>query len=289
MRNGFWKGHALGNDYLALDPRELAFTLTRRRVRALCDRRRGVGADGVLELVASRRADFGLRIWNPDGSRAEKSGNGLRIFASFLYATARTRRTRLRVETPGGSVEVRLFVGADGVPRRARIEMGAASFDPRRLPCRLRGGDLVQRPIRAAGRSLRFTGVSIGNPHCVVFAPRGRRWSRADLLVLGPSLEGHRVFPKRCNVQLAARSGPHTLEILIWERGAGETPASGTSACAVACAAIRLGLVSSPVVVRSAGGSLRVSVSERFEVTLEGAVAEVARGTLAPAFVRALQ
>ena len=206
MRNGFWKGHALGNDYLALDPGELAFALTPRRVRALCDRRRGVGADGVLELVASQRADFGLRIWNPDGSRAEKSGNGLRIFARYLFATARTRRTRLRVETPGGSVGIQLLVAADGAPRRARVEMGAASFDPR-LPCRLRGAELVDRPIRVAGRSLRFTGVSIGNPHCVVFAPRGRRWSRADLLALGPSLERHPMFPKRCNVQLAARSG----------------------------------------------------------------------------------
>jgi diaminopimelate epimerase len=236
MRNRFWKGQALGNDYLVIDPRELDFPLTPRRVRALCDRKRGVGADGVLELVSSRRADFGLRIWNPDGSRAEKSGNGLRIFARFLHATGRTRRRRLRVETPGGIVAITLLSGRDG----ARVEIGRASFAPRRLPCRLRGGELLERPIRAAGRSLRFTGVSIGNPHCVVFAPRGRRWSRADLLALGPRLERHRSFPKRCNVQLAARTGPHALEILIWERGAGETAASGTSACAAACAAIRL-------------------------------------------------
>jgi len=289
MRNRFWKGHALGNDYLVLDPRELDFPLTPRRVRALCDRHRGVGGDGVLELVASRRADFGLRIWNPDGSRAEKSGNGLRIFARFLHATGRTRRTRLRVETAGGVVAIRLFLGRDGAARRARVEIGRASFDPRRLPSRLRGGELLERPIRAAGRALRFTGVSIGNPHCVVFAPRGRRWSRADLLELGPSLERHRIFPKRCNVQLAARAGPHALEILIWERGAGETPASGTSACAAACAAIRLGLVASPVVVRAPGGALHVTVSGSFDVTLEGGMDEVASGALAPAFVRALR
>ena len=206
LRNRFWKGHALGNDYLVVDPRELDFRLTPRRVRALCDRHRGVGGDGVLELVPSRRADFGLRIWNPDGSRAEKSGNGLRIFARFLHATGRTRRTRLRVETAAGVVAIRLFLDRDGAARRARVEMGRASFDPRDLPCRLRGGELVQRPIRAAGRALRFTGVSIGNPHCVVFAPRGRRWSRADLLELGPRLERHPSFPKRCNVQLATRS-----------------------------------------------------------------------------------
>jgi diaminopimelate epimerase len=288
LRNRFWKGHALGNDYLAFDPHELSFRLTPRRVRALCDRHRGVGGDGLLELMPSRRADFGLRIWNPDGSQAEKSGNGLRIFARFLHATGRTRRTRLTVETAGGVVEIKLFPGRDGSPGRARVEMGRASFDPRDLPCRLRG-ELVQRPIRAAGRTLRFTGVSIGNPHCVVFAPRGRRWSRADLLELGPRLERHPSFPKRCNVQLATQAGPHALEILIWERGAGETSASGSSACAAACAAIRLGLVSSPVAVRAPGGVLRVGVSDRFEVALEGAVDEVASGALAPAFVRSLR
>jgi diaminopimelate epimerase len=289
VRNGFWKGHALGNDYLVVDPRELDFALTPRRVRALCDRHRGVGGDGVLEQVASRRAEFGLRIWNPDGSRAEKSGNGLRIFARFLHATGRTRRTGFRVETPGGIAAITLLLDRGGEAGRARVEIGRASFDPRRLPSRLRGRELVQRPIRAAGRRLRFTGVSIGNPHCVVFAPRGRRWSRADLLELGPQLERHRLFPKRCNVQLAARTGPHALAILIWERGAGETAASGTSACAAACAAIRLGLVTSPVAVRAPGGAVRVRVSERFDVTLEGSMEEVASGVLSPAFVRSLR
>jgi diaminopimelate epimerase len=287
VRNGFWKGQALGNDYLVVDPRELDFALSPRRVRALCDRRRGVGADGLLELRASRRADFGLRIWNPDGSRAEKSGNGLRIFASFLVATKRTRRRRLRVETPGGVVGIELPVG--GAARRARVEMGRASFEPRRLPCRSSARELIDRPIRAGRRALRFTGVSVGNPHCVVFAPRGRRWTRADLLALGPRLERHRLFPKRCNVQLAARKGPHRLDILIWERGAGETSASGSSACAAACAAIRQGLVSSPVQVRAPGGTLRVCVSDAFDVTLEGAVAEVASGALLPDFVRGLR
>jgi diaminopimelate epimerase len=287
-RNSFWKGHALGNDYLVVDPRELDFPLTPRRVRALCDRHRGVGSDGLLELCRSRRADFGLRVWNPDGSLAERSGNGLRIFARFLRATRRSRRARLRIETPAGIVTVRLLASPDGVPRRARVEMGLASFDPRRLPCRLRGPELVLRPIRVAGRRLRFTGVSVGNPHCVVFAPRGRRFARRDLLALGPGLERHRIFPRRCNVQLAARRGPHEIEILIWERGAGETAASGTSACAAACAGVRLGLVASPVRVRSSGGTLLVTVDERFGVTLEGAVAEVASGSLAADFVRAL-
>jgi diaminopimelate epimerase len=282
VQNAFWKGHALGNDYLVVDPAELSFALGPARVRALCDRQRGIGGDGVLELRPSRKADFGLRIWNPDGSQAEKSGNGLRIFARFLEATGRARRRRHCVETAGGVVAIETT--GSGARWSARVEMGRASFDARRLPCRL-SGELIDRPIRAAGRALRFSGVSVGNPHCVVFAPR---WSRADLLALGPQLERHPIFPKRCNVQLATRTGRHALSILVWERGAGETAASGSSACAAACAAIRLGMLTSPVLVRAPGGTLRVSVNERFDVTLSGPALEVASGTLAAEFVRTL-
>lgn len=284
MRNGFFKGHGLGNDYLALDPAELDFTLTRSAIRALCDRHRGVGADGVLALSASRRGDFGVRIWNPDGSEAERSGNGLRIFALWLAATGRTRRKHFRVDTRSGVVGISLERDA-GIPgARVRVAMGPASFRPGDLPCTLSGPELVDRPLRAGGRALRFTGVSVGNPHCVVFA--SRPWTRDALLELGPVLETHRVFPRRTNVQLAARTGPRALDIRIWERGAGETEASGTSACAAACAAVRLGLVRSPVRVRSPGGVLRVEVDAGFEVTLDGPVEEVARGRLSAAFAR---
>jgi diaminopimelate epimerase len=286
LRNAFFKGHGLGNDYLVVDPAELSFRLTPRAVRALCRRHTGVGADGVLALAPSRRADFGLRIHNPDGSQAEKSGNGLRIFALWLRATGRTRARSFRVETRGGVVGVELPAGR--APRRARVEMGRARFDPRALPCLLPGPELIQRPIVAAGRRLRFTGVSVGNPHCVVFAAGRRRWSRDDLLALGPALERHRVFPRRANVQLAAATSPHGLDILVWERGAGETAASGSSACAAACAGVRLGLVASPVRVRAPGGVLAVTVGPDFGVALAGPMAEVARGRLSEAFVRAL-
>jgi diaminopimelate epimerase len=289
MRNGFFKGHGLGNDYLVVDPAELDFRLSPGNVRRLCDRHTGVGADGVLAVASARRADFGVRIYNPDGSEAEKSGNGLRIFARYLYATRRTRRTSFQVETRGGVVGITLQLDAHGDASRAVIEMGRASFDPRDLPCTLRGPELVDRPIAAAGRRLRFTGVSVGNPHCVVFAPRGRRWSREELLALGPALERHRVFPRRTNVQLAVATGSRALAIRIWERGAGETAASGSSAAAAACAALRRGLVRSPVRVRAPGGELFVRVSEAYDVTLEGPVAEVARGRLSPGFLRMLR
>src|SRR4030095_13882575 len=139
------------------------------------------------------------------------------------------------------------------------------------------------------GRSLTFTGVSVGNPHCVVFKQSGESWSREDLMTLGPELEHHAIFPKRTNVQLAVPTGPKELSILIWERGAGETQASGSSSCAAASAAVRLGLVASPVAVRMPGGLLTIHVAEDFNLTMKGPVAEVARGSLSPPFIRMLR
>ena len=289
MRNGFFMGHGLGNDYIVVDPGELEFRLTPNNVRLLCDRHLGVGADGVLAMSQAHTADFGVRIFNPDGSEAEKSGNGLRIFSRFLYATRRTQRTAFRVATKGGVVGVQLHVDAHGDASSATIEMGTASFRPSDLPCSLRVEELVDRPVRAAGRRLHFTGVSLGNPHCVIFPERNRGWSRKDLLELGPALENHALFPRRSNVQLARRTGPRAIEILIWERGVGETRASGTSACAAACAALRLGLVRSPVRVRAPGGDLRIEIDGAWNVTMQGPVEEVARGRFSPAFVRLLR
>jgi diaminopimelate epimerase len=288
LRNAYFKGHGLGNDYIAVDPADLDFQLSERNVRALCDRHRGIGADGVLALAASERAHFGLRIYNPDGSEAEKSGNGLRIFANYLFATRRTRRRTFRIETPGGIVAVSLRESDEGDVDRVKVVIGHASFRPQLLPCTLEVPELVEQPVRAADRDLRFSGVSVGNPHCVVFPNAGDEWTREDLLELGPALEEHEVFPQRANVQLAAVTGPRTLSILIWERGAGETLASGTSACAAAAAGVRLGLVESPVAVHAPGGGLEVAIDANFDLTLDGEVAEVARGRLSPAFLRTL-
>jgi diaminopimelate epimerase len=197
MKNGFFRGHGLGNDYVVMDPRELAFSLTPSRVKSICDRNWGLGSDGILVLVPSKRADFGLRIFNPDGSEAEKSGNGLRIFARYLHATGKTKRTHFTVETKGGLVTIALHVDQHGDASAVTVEMGRATFQPAALPCTLTTSELIDRPIDVAGQSLIFTGVSVGNPHCVVFKPSGQSWSREDLLRLGPALENHALFPTR--------------------------------------------------------------------------------------------
>ena len=289
MKNGFFRGHGLGNDYVVVNPKELSFKLTPKTIQLICDRNWGLGSDGILALVPSRKADFGLRIYNPDGSEAEKSGNGLRIFARFLHATGRTKKKHFTVETKGGLVTIELHIDRQGDASTVTVEMGRATFTPAALPCTLPVEALIQQPIHAAGRSLVFTGVSVGNPHCVVFKPAGESWSREDLLALGPALEKHAIFPKRTNVQLAVSTGPKEIFILIWERGAGETQASGSSSCAAASVAVRLGLVKSPVTVKMPGGALNIDVARDFSLTMKGPVAEVARGTLSRAFVRGLR
>ena len=284
MKNAFFKGHGLGNDYLALNPKDLDFKLTPKTIRALCDRHWGVGSDGILALTPSKKADFGLRIYNPDGSEAEKSGNGLRIFGCYLYATKKTKRRAFSVETRGGIVHVDLEIDRQQQVIGATVEMGQASFQPKALPCTIRAPELLLQPIKVIGESLRFTGVSVGNPHCVVFRDTGKPWTHEDLLRMGPALERHTIFPKRTNVQLAVPTGPQSLSMLIWERGAGETQASGSSSCAAASAGVRLGLITSPVTVKSPGGTLRITVDSQYYLTMKGPVAAVCQGQLSPGF-----
>lgn len=289
MKNGFFRGHGLGNDYIVMNPQELSFSLSPARIKAICDRNWGLGSDGILALAPTKKADFGLRIYNPDGSEAEKSGNGLRIFARYLHASGKTKKKYFTVETKGGLVTIELHLDRHGDASSVTVEMGRASFQPASLPCSLAVNELITQPIEAAGQPLTFTGISVGNPHCVVFKSAGQSWSREDLLKLGPALENHALFPKRTNVQLAVPTGPKELFILIWERGAGETQASGSSSCAAASAAVKLGLVTSPVTVKMPGGQLNIQVTEDFNLTMKGPVAEVARGSLSPSFVRGLR
>ena len=286
MKNGFFKGHGLGNDYIAVDPKELDFKLTPGNIRKVCDRNWGVGSDGILALEQSKKADYGLRIYNPDGSEAEKSGNGLRIFARYLHATRRVRKKNFTVATKGGLVSIELHVDKYGDASAATVEMGKATFAPKALPCTLKAKELIEKPIRAGGKRLKFTGVSVGNPHCIIFKDQGDKWTRAELLALGPELENHPLFPRRINVQLAVPVGPQSIYILIWERGAGETQASGSSSCAAASAAVRLGLVKSPVTVKAPGGTLHIAIDDDYDLTMQGPVAEVARGAFSPSFLR---
>ena len=277
-RNEYVRSHALGNDYLVVDPRALSVRLTPERIREICDRHRGVGSDGILTLERSRKADAGLRIFNPDGSEAEKSGNGIRIFAKCLWDHGYLRRRSFAIETKGGLVGVTLDVRGRAV-RSIAAEMGRATFRSREIPAAGPDREIVGETVEAAGERLRITAVSVGNPHCVVFVDDP---AAVDLARLGPALEHHPMFPNRTNVQFVRVDSPRKVTIRIWERGAGETTASGSSASAVAAACVRHGVAHRDLAVHSPGGVLRVEVGEDYALRLTGPVEEVSRGRLSP-------
>ncbi len=275
-RDEYVRSHALGNDYLVVDPRALSLRLTPERVRAICDRHQGVGSDGILTLERSRRADAGLRIFNPDGSEAEKSGNGIRIFAKCLWDHGYVRRRSFTIDTKGGIVGVALDVRG-GTVRSITAEMGRATFRSREIPVAGPDREVVGETIEAAGERLEYSAVSVGNPHCVVFVDDP---DAVDLARLGPALENHPMFPNRINVQFVRVDSPSRVYIRIWERGAGETMASGTSSSAVAAVCVRRGRAGRDLAVHSPGGVLRVEVGPDYALRLTGPVEEVSRGTL---------
>jgi diaminopimelate epimerase len=284
----FFKGHGLGNDYLALDTDTLTFGLTPPAVRLLCDRNYGVGSDGVLARVGSVNADFGLRIFNPDGTEAEKSGNGLRIFAAYLLeAGAVVEGAPFTVETPGGTVTMSILERTPA-SLMVEVEMGRASFRSADVgltgPDRETDNELLELE---SGERLAINTVSMGNPHCVVFR---ESLEPEELRRLAPQLCSHPWFERGTNVQFARAVEAGAVEAWVWERGAGETLASGSSACAVAAAAMRRGLVSErSIEVRMPGGTLRVTIDERWNVTLLGPAEGVFQGTLSEGMIVRLQ
>src|SRR5262245_31894012 len=278
----FVKGHGLGNDYLVVQEGDLPGPLSTAAIVKICDRNWGVGSDGILLRVPSTRADFGLRIFNPDGSEAEKSGNGLRIFAKFLRDHGHAKRDVFTVDTPGGIVECQCRVERGRVTF-VTVEMGHATFRPAEIPMTHAAPEAVGVPLTLGDAgTVTATAVSVGNPHCIVFVDR---LDDDETRRLGPRIENHPAFPNRTNVQFARVLGRDAIEIRIWERGAGYTLASGSSSCGAASAAVKNGHCDhGRVSVRMPGGELVVHVRADFTLKLEGPVEEVCEGTLTPEF-----
>jgi diaminopimelate epimerase len=252
----FWKWHALGNSYLLVERAELGRAVDPELAGRLCDLRYGIGSDGVLEVVVADGAAAEIVIWNPDGSVAEFSGNGSRIAAAWLAERA-------------GVEHVSIGTGGRTYPARVRDDGTIA----------MAVGDAEVGEIETVeidGERVELTAVSVGNPHAVVRASL----VRAELLRLGPRIETSERFPERTNVQLVRVDGPHDVTALVWERGAGETSASGSSAVAVAAAAIANGWCESPVTVQMPGGELRVELDEENRLTLVGPAEKICEGEL---------
>lgn len=256
----FYKYQALGNTYTVL--RDFPEPLTPTLIQQICDPHYGIASDGILLRVHSSQAPFGLRIYNPDGSPAEKSGNGLRIFARYLWDRGWVSLEPFAVETPGGLV--RCQVRDSG--RQVFVEMGAARI-------------LHQGHLTLQGTSWNYSAVDLGNPHCVIWVDQ----PTSQLAhALGPLVENHPLFPQRTNVQFAQVVSPTQVQLEIWERGAGYTLASGSSSCAVFAAAFQKGWCTAQVTAQMPGGELSLEITPQLEVSLLGPVSPVAEGELFP-------
>ncbi len=271
----FAKYHALGNDYVVMDSAQWPNVFTTNEIIRICHRNFGIGSDGILwgPLPAEDDAPFSLRIFNPDGSEAQKSGNGLRIFCRYLFDRGLVQHAPFKVHTRGGVVKATVHAAGQGIT----VEMGRVSFDSRRIPVAGDAREVIRETLTVGGEVLTFTSATIGNPHCVIERPDT---TTADVHRLGPFIETHALFPERTNVQFLTVRDRGNIAIEIWERGAGYTLASGSSASAAAAVAHRLGLVDRSVSVHMPGGTIAIEIGDNYAITMTGPVTHVADGML---------
>jgi diaminopimelate epimerase len=272
----FHKYHALGNDYIVLDPADFPTWKApgRETIRVICHRNFGVGSDGILwGPIPTTKADFGLRIFNPDGSEAEKSGNGIRIFSRYLWDQKLANNPFFTIETPGGVVSSEIKDGG----KLITVEMGSVSFDSAKIPVKGPPRQVLNEKLEIQGRTFTFSAATIGNPHCVIpvddLSPElAKRY--------GPDIEVNPLFPNKTNVQFLRVLDRTSIQIEIWERGAGYTLASGSSSSAAAAVAHKLGLVGRSVQVRMPGGTIGIEIGDNFSITMTGTVNKVADGEM---------
>jgi diaminopimelate epimerase len=279
----FSKYHALGNDYIVMDPRNAGPLPTPARIRRICHRNFGIGSDGILwGPLPSARAPFALRIFNPDASEAEKSGNGIRIFSRYLYDCGLVKEEPFTLETAGGLVEVRIAKGG----RSITVDMGHVSFDSTKIPVAGPTREVINDTITVRDRTFTYCAATIGNPHCVILLPAV---SPELAHTYGPHLETHPNFPRRTNVQFLQILDRANIRIEIWERGAGYTLASGSSSSAAAAVAHKLGLVDNHVSVHMPGGQIGIEISADFAIRMTGPVTRVGDGTIDPEMLDAAE
>jgi diaminopimelate epimerase len=268
------KYHGLGNDYIVIRADGLTSALSAEQAKRICHRNYGVGADGILlGPVPSTICDFRLRIFNPDGSEAEKSGNGLRIFARFLWDEGLVSHEAFTVETLGGAVSC--VMEPDG--RNVTVEMGAVSFDSGLIPVGGPARQVLRERMEISGRTFEYSAATVGNPHCVILCERltpdlARRY--------GPLIECDQRFPNRTNVQFMRVLDRQNIQIEIWERGAGYTLASGSSSTAAAAVAKKLGFCDSEISVHMPGGILFIRLADDFAATMKGPVVRICSGDI---------
>jgi diaminopimelate epimerase len=272
----FWKMHGLGNDYIVMDNRDGTLSeeeLSNLAVK-LCRRKFGIGADGLLLIYPSQKADVKMRILNSDGSEAEMCGNGIRCLAKYCFERGVVRKTSLSVETLAGIKRLGLKLEG-GIIKSVKVNMGSPNFEAEGILLGWKG-TFIDKPIHISGTTVNATVLSMGNPHCVVFVGDVENY---PVETLGPILESHELFPKRANVEFVQIVSRDRLKVRVWERGVGETLACGTGACASVVAAKVLGKVDKTVAVKLLGGTLVIEYDDDV-VFMEGPAEKVFEGVI---------
>lgn len=270
----FYKYHGLGNDYLVMNPDEIGRDLTDTEIIQICHRNYGVGSDGILwGPIKTDKADFGLRIFNPDASEAEKSGNGLRIFARYLYDHGYVQSDPFKISTLGGLVDAKVHPGGGLI----EVEMGSVSFQSDKIPVQGPPREVINETITIEGKDYVYCAATIGNPHCVLPLDA---IDEALARKIGPTIETDARFPNRTNVQFLKVLDRNNIQIEIWERGAGYTLASGSSSSAAASVAHKLGLCDNHIHVHMPGGILEIEINDNFSIHMTGPVVCVGEGEI---------
>jgi len=255
--------HAIGNKYIVIEPQGSGEPPTPEQIQKICHPNFGLGSDGILfGPLSSNKAHYALQIFNPDGSEAEKSGNGIRIFSRYLYEKGLVKEEPFLIDTKGGVVEVRVFDAGKTV----EVDMGMVSFL-----------ETSNNEITVKGKTLKFNAATIGNPHCVIFLPE---ISPELAKKYGPHIEKHSYFPNKTNVQFVRIKNRKEIDLEIWERGAGYTLSSGSSSCAAVAVARKLDLCDQDVIVHMPGGDLSIHVKDDYSVKMTGSVTKIAEGTI---------
>lgn len=276
-QNGWMKSNGLGNDYIVFDAGNISFDLDKETIIRICNQNYGIGSDGILAMVETDKADFGLRIFNPDGSEAEKSGNGIRIFVDFLYSMGYTSKSVFDIEVGGEIVVCEIMFDDSDKIKEITVDIGKATFVPSEVPVNCDEKQVLNIPLLLDGMTYMFSAVSVGNPHAVCIVSR---LEDVDVRRIGALAENHPIFPNRTNVQFAQIIDRNNVKIEIWERGAGYTLASGTSSCGAVAVLHKKGFVGNEVNVLMPGGTLHVGIDEHYRLKLTGPVTRVACGIL---------
>lgn len=251
----FTKMHGIGNDYVYVNCFEEEVKNPAEVSKYVSDRHFGIGSDGLILIKPSTVADFKMDMYNADGSQGEMCGNGIRCVAKYVYDYGLTNKENISVETLAGIKHLELTV-ENGKVALVKVNMGSPELVPEKIPVVAEGERAIDVPLEVKGKSYQMNGVSMGNPHCVIFMEEDVR--NLDLEAIGPDFENHERFPKRINTEFVNVLDNQTLRMRVWERGSGETLACGTGACATAVAAVLNGLVQKEVTVKLLGGDLKI-------------------------------